>query len=49
MIFTELLRHGRCVVFDTETTGLSDNDCILEIGAVEMIDGEITSVCVIFD
>jgi len=35
---------GRIVVFDTETTGFSNNDCIVEIGAVELINGEVTGV-----
>lgn len=35
---------GRLVVFDTETTGLSNEDCLVEIGAVELINGEVTGV-----
>jgi len=31
--------HGRVICFDLETTGFSLEDCIIEIGAVEMIDG----------
>jgi len=32
----------RVIVFDTETTGFGQDDCVIEIGAVELIDGEIT-------
>jgi len=35
---------GRIVVFDTETTGFSNDDCIVEIGAVELVNGEVTGV-----
>jgi hypothetical protein len=35
----ELPRNGRVICFDVETTGFSINDCIVEIGAVEVIDG----------
>jgi hypothetical protein len=36
--------HGRIICFDLETTGFSNDDCILEIGAVELIDGYRTGV-----
>lgn len=35
-------RQGRIIVFDTETTGFGRQDCIVEIGAIEVIDGEVT-------
>merc|ERR1712150_396281 len=35
---------GRIIVFDTETTGFSKDDCLIEIGAVELLNGEITGV-----
>ncbi|KAH3767995.1 DNA polymerase III, epsilon subunit [Pelomyxa schiedti] len=35
----ELPVEGRVVCFDLETTGFGANDCIIEIGAVELIDG----------
>jgi len=31
--------HGRVVVFDTETTGMSNGDEIVQIAAVEYVDG----------
>jgi DNA polymerase-3 subunit epsilon len=34
---------GRQVVLDTETTGFSNNDRIVEIGCVELIDGVATN------
>lgn len=40
----ELVRKGRAVVFDTETTGLSDMDEIVQIAAVELMDGTPTGV-----
>jgi hypothetical protein len=33
------LRMGRVIAFDVETTGFSSKDCIIEIGAVEIING----------
>lgn len=42
--FLELVRKGRAVVFDTETTGLSDMDEIVQIAAVELMDGTPTGV-----
>ena len=35
----EYARHGRVVVFDTETTGGADYDEICQIAAVEYVDG----------
>jgi DNA polymerase III epsilon subunit-like protein len=32
----------RILVFDTETTGFSKTDCIIEFGVVEVLHGEIT-------
>ncbi|KAJ3423778.1 DNA polymerase iii epsilon subunit [Anaeramoeba flamelloides] len=37
-----ILKNKRCIVFDLETTGFKDS-CIVEIGAVEVIKGKITS------
>lgn len=37
-------RRGRIVVFDTETTGFSRDDCVIEIGAAELLNGELTGV-----
>ncbi len=34
--------HGRMVVFDTETTGMSNEDEIVQIAAVEYVDGRQT-------
>lgn len=34
---TTAVSEGRCVVLDTETTGFSHDDCIVEIGAVEIV------------
>ena len=40
--FNEKLQKGRVVVFDTETTGLdTKNDDIIQIAAIEIIDGKI--------
>ncbi|KAJ3424925.1 DNA polymerase iii subunit epsilon [Anaeramoeba flamelloides] len=36
------LKNKRCIVFDLETTGFKDS-CIVEIGAVEIVKGKITS------
>jgi len=39
-ILHELPREGRVICFDLETSGFSPiDDCIIEIGAVEVIDG----------
>jgi DNA helicase II / ATP-dependent DNA helicase PcrA len=40
--FHELMNSGRIVVFDTETTGLdTSNDDIIQIAAIELVNGEI--------
>ena len=36
------LKGGRYIVLDTETTGLSENDQIVELGAHEIINGKLT-------
>ena len=38
----EYARHGRVVVFDTETTGGADYDEICQIAAVEYVDGTLS-------
>jgi len=35
----EEIINGRIICFDLETTGFAIDDCIIEIGAVELIDG----------
>jgi DNA polymerase III epsilon subunit family exonuclease len=37
--FADYARHGRVIVFDTETTGCSCADEICQIAAVEYVDG----------
>eukprot|EP01105_Mastigella_eilhardi_P022108 TRINITY_DN5417_c0_g1_i1.p1 TRINITY_DN5417_c0_g1~~TRINITY_DN5417_c0_g1_i1.p1 ORF type:complete len:295 (+),score=70.16 TRINITY_DN5417_c0_g1_i1:51-887(+) len=37
--FQEELPRGRVICFDLETTGFSREDCIIEVGGVEVIDG----------
>lgn len=34
--------RGRLIIYDTETTGFTEKDGIVEIGAVELIDGKMT-------
>lgn len=34
-----MLQEGRVICFDVETTGFARTDSIIEIGAVELIDG----------
>lgn len=38
----EYARHGRVVVFDTETTGCAAHDEICQIAAAEYVDGALT-------
>eukprot|EP01119_Soliformovum_irregulare_P000458 TRINITY_DN10317_c0_g1_i1.p1 TRINITY_DN10317_c0_g1~~TRINITY_DN10317_c0_g1_i1.p1 ORF type:complete len:486 (-),score=161.21 TRINITY_DN10317_c0_g1_i1:127-1563(-) len=40
----ELPMSGRVIIFDLETTGISLNDGIVEIGAVELIDNQRTGI-----
>jgi DNA polymerase-3 subunit epsilon len=35
---------GRVICFDIETTGFAQEDCIIEIGACEVIDGQLTGL-----
>jgi DNA polymerase-3 subunit epsilon len=35
---------GRVICFDIETTGFAQDDCIIEIGACEVIDGQLTGL-----
>jgi len=38
------IASGRVIAFDVETSGFSNSDCIIEIGAVELIDGVRTGI-----
>ena len=40
--FQNIMKHGRVILFDTETTGLSYDDDIIQIAAVEIINGVVT-------
>ncbi len=39
--FNDVFENGRVVVFDTETTGLDSSNDIIQIGAVEIVNGKI--------
>lgn len=39
--FNDVFENGRVVVFDTETTGLDSSNDIIQIGAVEIVKGQI--------
>lgn len=41
-------RHGRVVVFDTETTGGADYDEICQIAAVEYVDGNLSRTLALY-
>jgi DNA polymerase III epsilon subunit family exonuclease len=43
-LIPENIGAGRVICFDVETTGFSQRDCIIEIGAIEMIGGFRTGV-----
>jgi DNA polymerase III subunit epsilon len=42
LAIAERCRRGRVVVFDMETTGFGSSDSVVEIGAVEIVDGRRT-------